>query len=182
MSDSSRNLFETLVLEHQDYLFTFVYSMVGNRDDADDLTAKTFLRAFMAFSGFKRNCSFKTWLTTVAINLVKNYRRDTKMLASLDFESEETGYEPPSQTETPEQSAMACEQRESIGKLVRQVPIQYRACLVLRHVNQLSYEEISDLTRLPVTTVRNRIHNGKRILRELCEKNGMVVPKEGDDD
>lgn len=156
--------------------------MVGNRDDADDLTAKTFLRAFMAFSGFKRNCSFKTWLTTVAINLVKNYRRDTKMLASLDFESEETGYEPPSQTETPEQSAMACEQRESIGKLVRQVPIQYRACLVLRHVNQLSYEEISDLTRLPVTTVRNRIHNGKRILRELCEKNGMVVPKEGDDD
>lgn len=182
LSDSSRNLFETLVFEHQDYLFTFIYSMVGNRDDADDLTAKTFLRAYMAFSGFKRNCSFKTWLTTVAINLVKNYRRDTKLLASLDFESEETGYEPPSQSETPEQSALACEQRERIGKLVRQIPIQYRACLVLRHVNQLSYEEISDLTRLPVTTVRNRIHNGKRILRELCEKNGMSVPKEGDDD
>ena len=183
MSDSSsRNLFETLVLEHQDYLFTFIYSMVGDRDDADDLTAKTFLRAYMAFSGFKRNCSFKTWLTTVAINLVKNYRRDSKSLASLDLESEESGFEPISQFTTPEQDTLACEHKENIGRIIRQIPIQYRACLVLRHVNQLSYEEISELTRLPVTTIRNRIHHGKRILRELCEKSGMVVPKEGDDD
>jgi RNA polymerase sigma-70 factor, ECF subfamily len=182
LSDGSRILFEQLVYQHQDYLYSFIYSMVGDRDDAEDLTAKALLRAYMAFSGFKKNCSFKTWLTTVAINLVKNYRRDAKPVSSLDVETEETGYEPVSGSVTPEMEALACEQRSKIGQLVRQVPVQYRACLVLRHVNQLSYEEISDLTKLPVTTIRNRIHQGKKMLRELCLKSGMELPKEGDDD
>jgi RNA polymerase sigma-70 factor (ECF subfamily) len=156
--------------------------MVGDRDDAEDLAAKALLRAYMAFSGFKKNCSFRTWLTTVAINLVKNYRRDNKPVASLDEESEETGYEPASNNITPEQEAITDEQRRQIGDLLRQVPVQFRVCLVLRHVNQLSYEEISDLTRLPVTTIRNRIHQGKKMLRDLCLKAGMDLPKEGDDD
>lgn len=182
MSDNQRVLFEELVIAHQDYLFSFVLSMVGNRDDAEDLTAKTFMRAFMAFKGFKQNCSFRTWLTTVAINLVKNHRRDAKPVSSLDEGNDETGFEPVDDDPTPEQDTFVCEQRRSIGTLLRQVPVQFRACLVLRHVNQLSYEEISDLTRLPVTTIRNRIHHGKKILRELCEKNGMILPKEGEDE
>ncbi len=182
MSDSQRLLFEELVQAHQDYLFSFILSMVGNRDDAEDLTSRTFMRAFMAFKGFRQNCSFKTWLTTVAINLVKNFRRDSRSIASLDEGNEETGFEPADAEMTPEQNVFVCEQRQRIASLLRQVPVQFRAYLVLRHVNQLSYEEISDLTRLPVTTVRNRIHHGKKMLKELCEKNGMIMPKEGEDE
>jgi RNA polymerase sigma-70 factor (ECF subfamily) len=176
--ESDRALFSALVDEHQSYLYSFVLGMVGNRDDAEDITAKAFLKAYLAFKSFKRNCSFKTWVTTVAINLVKNHRRDKHPASSIEAESEQIGFEPMDVSISPEDTTMRCENTNAIKHAISQLPINYRTFIVLKYLQDLSYEEIADTTGVPVTTVRNRIHQGKEILKELFKKNGVSAPTE----
>lgn len=152
--------------------------MVGNRDDAEDITAKAFLKAYLAFKSFKRNCSFKTWVTTVAINLVKNHRRDKHPASSIEAESEQIGFEPVDVSISPEDAAMRCENTNSIKRAISELPVNYRTFIVLRYLQDLSYEEIADTTGVPVTTVRNRIHQGKEILKDLFKKHGVSAPME----
>ena len=171
-------LFGDLVEEHQDYLYSFVLSMTGNPDTAQDIAAKAFLKAYLAFSKFKRNCSFKTWVTTVAINLIKNYRRDRKPTASIDDEFEETGIQPVDEDLTPDDSAVMCENRGRMQKALNGLPFQYKTFIILRFLKDFSYEEIAQTTNVPVTTVRNRIHQGKQMLKELFIKEGVVAPTE----
>lgn len=176
--DSDRVLFGNLVEEHQDYLYSFVLSMTGNPETAQDITAKAFLKAYLAFSKFKKNCSFKTWVTTVAINLIKNHRRDRKPISSIDDEFEETGIQPVDLDVTPSDSVVICENKSRMQKALNALPLQYKTFIVLRFLKDFSYEEIAQTTNVPVTTVRNRIHQGKQILKELFQKEGVVAPTE----
>jgi len=176
--DSERALFASLVEEHQDYLYSFILGMIGNAEDAKDLASKAFLKGFMAFNTFKHNCSFRTWITTVAINLVKNFRRDKHSALSIEAETEDVGFEPVDSEIGPEGNAIRNENKHKILKALQKLPINLRTCLVLRHLQDLSYEEVSDVTGLPITTVRNRIHQGKIMLKELFEIEGVCTPVE----
>ncbi len=176
--DSERALFSSLVEEHQDYLYSFVLGMVGRPDDAQDLAAKAFLKAFLAFKSFKHNCSFKTWITTVAINLVKNFRRDKRELSSLDEAMDEVGFDPVDPSTLPDDSTLMCENKNAISRALQKLPAKFRAFIVMKYLQDLSYEEIAENTGVPVTTVRNRIHQGKEALKELFASEGVAPPME----
>lgn len=176
--ESERALFSTLVAEHQDYLYSFVLGMIGRLDDAQDLTAKTFLKGFLAFKTFNHNCSFKTWITTVAINLIKNYRRDKRELSSLDAAMEEVGFDPVDTSATPDEATVICENKNAIFHALQKLPTKYRVFIVMKYLQDLSYEEIAENTGVPVTTVRNRIHHGKEALKDLFKSEGVTPPME----
>jgi len=153
--------------------------MIGRYDDAQDITAKAFLKAFVGFKKFRRGCAFRTWLTTVAKNLVKNYWRDRKPVNSMDCMEEDVGYVPPSETLDPEDVAVREENREKIIRAITMLPMKYRPYVVMKHLHGLSYVEIAELNNVPVTTVRNRIHQGKKELEEIFKRVDIVMPEEG---
>ena len=177
--DSDRILFGSLVEQHQDYLFSFVYGMIGRYDDAQDLTAKAFLKAFIGFRKFRRGCTFRTWVTTVAKNLVKNYWRDRKPTNSTDIMEEDMGYIPPAKTLSPEDATVREENKKRIVQAITMLPMKYRPFVVMKHLHGLSYTEIAELNDVPVTTVRNRIHQGKKELEKIFNKMQIVIPAEG---
>lgn len=153
--------------------------MIGRYDDAQDLTAKAFLKAFIGFRKFRRGCTFRTWVTTVAKNLVKNYWRDRKPTNSTDIMEEDVGYVPPAKTLSPEDTTVREENKERIVQAITMLPMKYRPFVVMKHLHGLSYTEIAELNDVPVTTVRNRIHQGKKELEKIFDKMQIVVPEEG---
>jgi len=167
------------VEQHQDYLFSFVYGMTGRFDDSQDLAAKAFLKAFIGFKRFRKSCSFKTWVTTVAINLVKNYWRDKKPVNSMDVMEEDVGFVPPSTELDPGDTTVRDENKEKIRLAITNLPMKYRPFVVMKHLHGMSYTEISEINEVPVTTVRNRIHQGKKILEKLFVEMKVMKPEEG---
>lgn len=151
---------------------------MGKYDDAQDLTAKAFLKAFVGFKKFRRNCSFKTWVTTVAINLVKNYWRDRKPISSMESMNEDVGFIPIEGDDGPEDTMISEENRERINRAVCQLPMKFRPFVVMRHMQDMSYEEIAEANDVPVTTVRNRIHQGKKLLEEILIGRGIAQKTE----
>ncbi len=152
--------------------------MMGRYDDAQDLTAKAFLKAFVGFKKFRKNCSFKTWVTAVAINLVKNYWRDKKPISSMECMNEDVGFIPVEGDDGPEDTMISEENKERINQAVCQLPMKFRPFVVMRHMQDMSYEEIAEANDVPVTTVRNRIHQGKKLLEEILVGSGIAQKTE----
>lgn len=161
--DGTERLFERMVHEHQDRVFALSLALTGNRHDAEEVAQDTFLRAYRALVTYQpdriRDLKQKAWLHRIALNVVRNRVRGARPRVV-----ELNGSEPDDALGT-EDGALLRMELDALAVRVAGLPARYREAVVLRHVQDLSYQEAADVLGQPVGTVKANVHRGLKILR-----------------
>lgn len=144
-------------------IFSFVYRIVRNYDDAEDITFDTFVRCFKSLTSFNRTRSFSTWLFSIAHNLTVDFLRKNKQGYELLDERL------PSRDDIVQEYEKN-EQLESIERaLVKLAPID-REIVIFFYKGDKSYKEISEILNIPVTTIKTRLHRARKKLKDLVRE------------
>jgi RNA polymerase sigma-70 factor (ECF subfamily) len=164
--------FDILVGRYHDPLTNYIYRFLGDMKECEDLLQETFLRVYRNRHSYRRIAKFSTWLYTIAGNLArseyrKRKRRRLYSLQSVNRDDEEYEVEIPDETFSPDKHAESTIQDRHIQEALGQIPEEFREVVVLRDVQQLAYEEIADITGLPMGTVKSRINRGRTKLQGL---------------
>jgi RNA polymerase sigma-70 factor (ECF subfamily) len=179
--------FRLLVERYQGEDFSLAVRLVGRPEDAEDLTQETFLRAFRALRRYDPTRPFGAWLHTIATRLcIDHHRRNRARLVSLTQPEEGTAgeertidLEDPS--DRPDEEAEKSELARRLEALVEELPPDSRAAILLRHQQDLPYEEIARVLQVPLGTVKARIHRARIMLKQKLLAQGDV-PWEGSEE
>ena len=156
-------LFDRMVREHKDRVFAAGLAMTGNRHDAEEVAQDTFFRAYRALATYSperiRDLRERAWLQRIAVNVVRNRVRGVRPRV-VELNGSEPDLSP-----GPEAQAMERMQIDELARRVAELPMRYREAVVLRHVRELSYEEVADTLGQPVGTVKANVHRGLKLLR-----------------
>ena len=164
--------FNLLVSRYSERLMRYLYGFLGDVKRCEDLLQETFLRVHRNRHSYQRIAKFSTWLYTIAGNLArseyrKRKRRRMYSLQSVNRDNEEYELEIPDETFLPDKHAESSIQDAYIQQALREIPASFREVVVLRDVQQLAYEEIAEITGLPMGTVKSRINRGRTKLQAL---------------
>ena len=169
--------FEELVRRYQRPISAYVYRMVGDYDAALDLTQEIFIKVYGSLARYRSEFKFSTWIYKIAHNCaVDHLRRHNCREQSLVSGAEGDTYELPieSRRPNPEQESERKERRIEIESVVRALPAAYRELIVLRHSQDLTYEEIVEVTGLPLGTVKNRLFRARDMMRQQFLERGIT--------
>ena len=168
--------FEELVRRYQRPIAAYVYRMVGDYDSALDLTQEVFIKVYNSLARYRSEFKFSTWIYKIAHNaaidhLRRHAVREQALTSSVDGERREVVIE--SRRLTPEQESERKERRSEIESVVQLLQDSYRELIVLRHSHDLSYDEIAEVTGLPLGTVKNRLFRAREAMRDLLIQRGI---------
>jgi RNA polymerase sigma-70 factor (ECF subfamily) len=168
--------FEELVRRYQRPIAAYVYRMVGDYDAALDLTQEVFIKVYNSLARYRSEFKFSTWIYKIAHNAAIDHLRryavrEQALVGGFEGERREISIE--SRRLTPEQESEREERRSEIESVVQLLPAAYRELIVLRHSHDLSYDEIADVTGLPLGTVKNRLFRAREAMRELLLRRGI---------
>jgi RNA polymerase sigma-70 factor, ECF subfamily len=168
--------FEELVRRYQRPIAAYVYRMVGDYDSALDLTQEVFIKVYNSLARYRSEFKFSTWIYKIAHNaaidhLRRHAVREQALTGSVDGERREVAIE--SRRPTPEQESERRERRLEIESVVQLLQASYRELIVLRHSHDLSYDEIAEVTGLPLGTVKNRLFRAREAMRDLLVQRGI---------
>ncbi|HEX7957501.1 MAG TPA: sigma-70 family RNA polymerase sigma factor [Pyrinomonadaceae bacterium] len=171
--------FEELVRRYQRPIVAYVYRMVGDYDAALDLAQEVFIKVYNSLGRYRPEFKFSTWIYRIAHNAAIDHlrRQGASRTEEMEAEGQEgTTFEKPlaSKAPTPEQETERGERRAEIEEVVAQLQPAYRELIVLRHSHDLSYDEIAEVTGLPLGTVKTRIFRAREAMRELLVARGIT--------
>ncbi len=169
--------FEEIVIRYQRPIVSYVYRMLNDYDSALDVTQEVFIKVYKSLDRYSSEYKFSTWLYRIAHNAaIDHIRRNSKKLQSLETEGKDGTYELQleSPRPTPEQERENNEWRMEIEAVVKCLPTVYRELIILRHSKDLSYDEISEITELPLGTVKNRLFRAREMMREMFIERGIT--------
>jgi RNA polymerase sigma-70 factor (ECF subfamily) len=172
--DGSEEAFAIIIDRHKSGVTGFIFRMLGNYEDAVDLAQESFVRVFLAINRYKSSHAFSTYLYRIASNLAISElrKRKRRRLISLTWvrsggDSMEEFEIPLASAEPgPEMDVVEEERRIAIEKAVMSLPEKYRAPIILRDINDLSYEQVAESLGLGIGTTKSRISRGRAVLRE----------------
>jgi RNA polymerase sigma-70 factor (ECF subfamily) len=172
--------FNELVRAYERRVFALVLRMLGNPAEAEDLAQEVFVQVFKAIGSFRGESKLSTWIYRIAINLCKNrskYLRVRHTDESLELESVaervplgEARRANVGQVERPDEMMSGKQVEQIVKRAILELEPSFRECLVLRDVEELSYDEIEQITGLAAGTVKSRIHRARAMLREIVER------------
>lgn len=168
--------FEELVRRYQRPIAAYVYRMVGDYDSALDLTQEVFIKVYNSLARYRSEFKFSTWIYKIAHNAAIDYlRRGAAREQTLhDGSSGEHMEVAIERRLSPEQESERNERCSEIELVVRSLPHDYRELIILRHSNDLSYDEIAHVTGLPLGTVKNRLFRAREAMRDLLVLRGIT--------
>lgn len=172
--------YNALVQRYQRQVYNLAYRMLGNAEDAGDLVQDTFLRAYGALASFRQDASFLTWLYKIASNLCIDQLRSRKAKGALSLDVElEEGREPAadSRESGPEDNAVRGAVQEVVHRAIMNLPERYRIVVVMRHLQDMSVDEIARALDLPTGTVKTHLFRAREMLRDRL---GSVLEMETD--
>jgi RNA polymerase sigma-70 factor, ECF subfamily len=172
--------FDALVAAYEKKIFNVIYRVLGDYEEAADLTQETFINAYRSFDRFRGDAKIYTWLYQIAINHCRNRLRQRGRTRALRVESldqphdwEDDGDGPSREiadsTLAPHTLLEEKELRQKILAAVQSLPPDYREVVVLRELQGLSYNEIADATRLSLDNVKTRLSRARAMLRRKLE-------------
>ena len=165
-----KDAYRMLVDRYKDVIFKYIYRMTGNFHETEDITIEAFMKAYGNLKNFKFGHKFKPWIYSIAVNLARDMLRRKKLLKLVPFggHDEETGQtggiEMPDTSKLPDEVLEDAELKEAVKKALDCLPDKYREVFLLRYLEEFSYEEISNITGLPMGTVENRLFRAKNII------------------
>lgn len=173
--DGDTEAFRTLVERHKRRLYAVILKLVGDEDLAEELAQESFVKAYGAISGFRRDSSFGTWLVQIGIHTARDHLRRAKRqrdraIISIDALRDTHGHSlelvDESRAADPGAEVEAREERELMRHALDRLPDEYREVLVLKHFEGWSYEQIADLTGDSIGTLKVRAYRARQLLRE----------------
>jgi RNA polymerase sigma-70 factor (ECF subfamily) len=171
--------FRPLVARYQRVTFSIALRMLGSRADAEDVTQQAFVDAFNALDSFQgdgRVNAFSTWLLRIAVNRSKDVLKSKKRTEESLEDDEVPGadaafaYDP----SNPEANASSGERRHHLESALLQVAPKYREVLILKDIEELSYEEIRGILQLPLTTLKIRVVRARAMLKDIIQREGVT--------
>jgi RNA polymerase sigma-70 factor, ECF subfamily len=171
--NNTLDAYELLVKRYKDQLMNFVYRFVGDRDVCTDIVQDTMIKFYLHKDSYREFAKFSTWIYTIAGNLAKNElkRRRRRTIFSIDNNDDERSIQIEDKAFIqPDRAADGEIKNEIIQKALMKVKPVYREVVILRDIQDLSYEEISEITGLSLGTVKSRINRGRTHLQKLLGK------------
>jgi len=173
--EGSEAAFALLVKRYQAKIVNLVNRFIYNRDRAVEIAQEVFLRVFLHRKRYRRSGRFSTWIYTIAVNLAKNeLRRKARLkgVTSLDNLLEATGDSGAFLADKqpgPDHAAHQHQVEEIVMAAIQRLPEKYREVVLLRDIQQLTYEEIEQVLNIPGGTVRSRINRARSALKRMLE-------------
>src|SRR5262245_28168392 len=161
--------FNQLVKRWERPIFALAYRTLGREEDARDVTQETFLRAFRALSGFKGDAKFSSWLYRIALNLCRDWIRKERrapIVAVPDGVEVEQLAAERGPVASVEDLAARAELSRGVAKAMERLPQEQRQAIILKEYHGLTFQEIADLMRCPLSTVKTRVYQGLSTLRK----------------
>jgi RNA polymerase sigma-70 factor (ECF subfamily) len=153
---------EQIVRRHWRKVFNIAYKFTGKHDEAEDLTQDVFVKIFKSLDTFDRRANFQTWLVSVSRNLcIDHYRSVRKERETIDRDVDAGQLSPVAQTVSPVAALEHRDRVELLKKALEHLPATLRSAVLLRDIQELSYQEIADKLNLPEGTVKSRINRGR---------------------
>jgi len=177
--------FEAVAEENRDRIYSVIYRLVGDHEEAADLTQDTFVAAYRAYERFRYEASAYTWLYRIAVNLTKNrfekhQRMDARQAYSLDepvqLDSDEVSRQVEDWTLAPDRVAENDQLRAIVLQEVCNLKYDYREVVVLRDLEGLRYKEIADVLGCSVEAIKSRLFRARSVLRERLEELLEEIP------
>ena len=168
--DGEEAAFDEFVRRHTATVHRWMARAVGV-EDADDLTQEVFLKAYRGLPRFRQEAPPRAWLASIADNAVKNRYRARGRFRRIFTSAADTtpAFEPEAAARSPEENARAGESRRYVAEALKLLAAEFRMPVVLRDLEEWSYEEIATSLELPVGTVKSRISRGRGQLKALLQ-------------
>lgn len=168
--------FEALVLRYQTQVYSLAYRMVGNEADAQDLAQEAFVRAWRALDSFQFSSQFSTWLYRLTSNICIDFLRSQKKRKHISLtvlqDDEQQQWDMPDHRPLPEEQMIVAQEREALAKAIAALDPEYRQVLILRIVNDCSYQQISQIMGIREGTVKSRLSRAREQLRKKLAQSG----------
>lgn len=175
--------YDVLISRYASKLFQVSYGLLGNKEDSEEVVQDAFVRAYKAIGQFRGDSSFETWISRIVINLSRNKYKWNKRRGS-DVNISMTGKPPsmdnaddmqelsiPDDKLEPNKMLESIELENRIMTGIKQMPEKLRETMILRHVEDLSYEAIAELLKCKIGTVKSRLARGREVLKSILSEN-----------
>lgn len=171
--DGNEDAFQEIVRRYRNPITNFVYRMLDDYDRSVELAQETFIRVYTSASRYQANHNFSTYIYRIASNLAISEIRQRKRrkLVSLfspftNEEGETIELDPPDNNSLQDESLIEDERRRAVNRAIASLPQKYRAAIVLRDIEEMSYDRIAEVLSLSEGTVKSRINRARNLLKE----------------
>lgn len=164
--------FEQLVLTYQKRVFNLAFRLTGSREDAADLAQEALVRVYKSLGRFREQARFSTWLYRIVVNVCLDHQRSRKRqpTVSLDAPLEGNDGEVPRQVASsaadPQEAAERRDLRDAVQAAIGRLSGEHRAVLIMRDIQDMPYDEIGEILRLPLGTVKSRLNRARQALKQ----------------
>jgi RNA polymerase sigma-70 factor, ECF subfamily len=162
---NDRDLYAVIIDRYKNKLLRYAENLVHDEDKASHIVQDSLVKAYINLNGFNVKKKFSSWIYRIvhneAMNVLKKYQKEVPIPDDFDFKSEEDI----------EKNFEEKETLAHVEKCLNSIPIIYSEPLSLYYLNDKSYEEISDILRIPMGTVAIRISRAKKLMKHICQKN-----------
>ena len=170
--------FSGIIEKYQNMIFRYVYSKFHNYDEALDITQEIFIMAIEALKTFRRESKFSTWLYSIMVNYCKNYQKKSRRYNTVPINmsrgEDEFDLQLPDERQNPENDVVNSDSLRIVKEEIEKLPDDYREILLMRDVEGLSYNEISDILDIKLSNVKVRIHRGREFLKNRLYSRGLI--------
>lgn len=160
-----QELYVVIVDRYQSKLLRYARSLIKDENKSLDIVQESFIKAFVNLKSFDTKKKFSSWIYRIvhneAMNVIKKYHKEIPILDDIDFPS----------NENIENDFEQKEITDVVKKCLEEIPLLYSEPLALRYIEDKTYEEISDILRIPMGTVATRMNRAKIIMKRVCQKN-----------
>ncbi len=164
VTTKDKQLYSHIISRYQDKLLRYVNYLTGHDFSTQDIVQETFIKAYVNLNGFNLKKKFSSWIYRIAHNLTmdsyKKYKKEMPLLEDLEIDS----------GQDLEDDAIKLELKKHTHHCLSLIPIMYREPLSLYFLEEKSYQEISDILRLPIGTIGTRINRAKILMKQICQK------------
>ena len=176
--NNRRKEFEDVAMEHLDSLYSMAIRLVFNKEAAEDLVQETYLKAYRFFDTFQKGTNIKAWLFKILRNtFINKYRKTVNLPSEIfyeDVESVNSNLSYKQESDSAELTDTLETKYNDLGNLMEDdvkhaidsLPIEYKEAILLSDVEELSYNDIAEITNVPIGTVKSRLNRGRKLLQK----------------
>ena len=165
--------FEELFYRYQSDAYNIAYGLMGNVEDAKDMTQEAFVRAYEKIHQFQRRSSFRTWIAKITTNLCLDELRKRQRRRTESLEAHPDALRKPTHDPSALERLLQQERVEKLQQILHGLPEKYRVILVLRDIQGYSYEEIAQILGCSLGRVKSRLHEARQELKHRCLKSDV---------
>jgi RNA polymerase sigma-70 factor (ECF subfamily) len=168
--DGDEDSYSVLVDRYKTMVYNVAFRMLGDGDTAKDVAQESFIAAYGGLGQFRFDSKFSSWLYSIVLNKCRDHMRLARETVSTD----DIAGVRPATGPSPEQTAAAHQGRDILQGALDALPAEYREVLILKHIEELDYQEIAAITGDGVAALKVRAHRGREMLKKILEKAGVT--------